>query len=191
MIFTNIDVFERRMVRAAISVAFFSIKYHSCVLECVYSMSQRKFLFAFVDYNVGFTLSLKGGYASAYINHQDAVEQLMNCRGHHRYDPVNFYDFLNAQLPFVEFAQISNIQYVRVVCRAVSEFENRIYFNHWRRANISERQLNKTTELMGNEVVDFCIQNTLTPVFHTQPTDRTLAVLEDFKSDHERYGVDS
>ncbi|RON72682.1 hypothetical protein [Pseudomonas fluorescens] len=189
MIFTNIEAFEDRMDAQGVLTAFFTIQYHNCAIETAYSKVQRKFLFAFVDHNVGFTCSLEGSHANGYINHQEAVELLMNCRNHDRYDPIHFYDFLNNSLPDVRFGEVSQYQYARVVGRAISEFENRIYFNHWRNANISGRQRNKTIELMGYEVVGFCDQNRVTPVFWSVPTERTLAAFANFRLDYDRYGV--
>ena len=189
MIFTNIDVFEDRMDASNTSVAFFKIKYHNCVIEIAYSKSQRKFLFAFVDHNIGFTCSLNANYASAFINHEDAVEQLMNCRNHDKYDPIHFYEFLNNLLPTVSFTQISYRDYVRVVGKSVSEFEDCNYFNHWRSSNISNRQRNKAIELMGYEVVQFCDDNHLTPVFWPQPTERTLKAFSDFRLDYNDNGL--
>lgn len=189
VIFTNIAQFEARMNNQNVTVAFFSIQYHNCMIETAYSVSQKKFLFAFVDHNIGFTCSLNGNRASAYINHEDAVEQLMNCRNHNKYDPIHFYDFLNAQLPTVRFSQMNNTQYVKVVGKSVSAFEDRIYFNHWRNANISEQQRNKTIELMGNEVIQFCEENHLTPVFWAYPTERTLAAFVNFRVDYQNNGL--
>lgn len=189
MIFTNIEIFEERMDTLNTFVAFFTVQYHSCAIETAYSKSQKKFLFAFVDHNIGFTCSLNGNYANGFINHPEAVEQLMNCRSHNRYDPIHFYEFLNNLLPTARFAEATNHQYVRTVGKAVSDFEDRIYFNHWRNSNISERQQAKTIELMGNEVVKFCKENHLTPVFLAYPTERTLAAFADFKLDYNNHGL--
>ncbi len=189
MKFTNISVFEDRMINQGVTVAFFNFQYHNCVIETAYSRNQKKFLFAFVDHNIGFTCSLNGEYASGYINHKAAVEQLMLCRNHDRYDPIHFYELLNSYLPNAHFAQINQQQYRDVAGHAVSNFEDRIFFNHWRRANISENQKQKTIELMGYEVVEFCEQNNLTPVFFPYPTDRTLAVFEDFQADYVGFGL--
>jgi len=187
MIFTNIELFERRMDAANTSVAFFTVQYHNCVIETAYSKTQRKFLFALVDHNIGFTCSLNGDNANGYINHQEAVEQLMICRGHHRYDPIHFYEFLNNQLPHVAFAQVTNHQYARVSGKAVSAFEDRIYFNHWRNSNMSDGQRDKTIELMGYEVIRFCDENHIIPVFWPYPTERTLAAFEDFRADYQTF----
>jgi hypothetical protein len=189
MQFTNINLFEQRMIDADVTVSFFTVQYHNCKIETAYSSTQRKFLFAFVDHNIGFTCSLDGTYANGFINHAEAVEQLMNCRGHNRYDPIHFYDFLNNQLPTVSFTQVSKIQYARVSSKAISNFEDRIYFNHWREANISERQRNKTIELMGYEVLRFCEENHLTPVFWSYPTERTLAAFSNFENDYQNFGL--
>lgn len=189
MIFTNIEIFEERMNALDTSIAFFTIQYHNCAIETAYSKNQKKFLFAFVDHNIGFTCSLNGNNANGFINHPEAVEQLMNCRNHNRYDPIHFYEFLNNLLPTVRFAETTNQQYIRTVGKAVSEFENRIYFNHWRSSNISERQQTKTIELMGYEVVKFCKENRLTPVFWAYPTDRTLAAFADFERDYNDHGL--
>lgn len=189
MIFTNIGFFEERMVAFNVSVAFFTVQYHRCAIEVAYSKNQKKFLFAFVDHNIGFTCSLKGDYANGFINHKEAVEQLMNCRNHNRYDPVHFYELLNNFLPKARFAEITNQQYVRTVGKAVSDFEDRIYFNHWRSSSISERQQIKAIELMGYEVVNFCRENHLTPVFWAYPTERTLTAFADFKLDYNSHGI--
>jgi len=177
------------MNQADTNVAFFNIQYRNCVLECAYSLNQRKFLFAFVDHNIGFTCSLDGDFANGYINHKEAVEQLMRCREHNRYDPVHFYDILNNQLNTVQFVRINQIQYCRTLQKAVSNFEDRIYFNHWRTANISDKQKNKAIELMGFKVVKFCEQNNLTPVFYPVPTERTLSAFGNFESDYRTHGL--
>jgi hypothetical protein len=140
MEFTNILNFEYRMQDEIVTVTFFQVQYHKCTVECAYSSAQRKFLFAFVDHNIGFTCSLKGIYANGFINHKEAVKQLMLCRQHNKYDPIHFYDFLNNRLPTVQFSQISKEGYVKTVRKSVSNFEDRIYFNHWRSAKISEKQ---------------------------------------------------
>jgi hypothetical protein len=189
MKFTNVFEFESRMQRENVTVAFFQIQYHKCMLECAYSSAQRKFLFAFVDHNIGFTCSLNGINADGFINHEGAVKQLMLCRQHNRYDPIHFYDFLNNQLPKVQFSQIKEEEYVKTVSKSVSDFEDRIYFNHWRSANISEKQKDKAIELMGYKVVNFCKENELTPVFFSYPTKRTLASFENFQSDFDNHGL--
>ncbi|MFL1914441.1 hypothetical protein ACJW8B_03310 [Plesiomonas shigelloides] len=189
MFFSNILTFEQRMSQQGVDVAFFTIQYHNCVIEVAYSKVQKKFLLAFVDHNVGFTCSLKGTYANGYINHREAVEQLAACRNHGYFDPIHFYDFLNDELPHVTFEELTNIQYVRVVGRAVSNFEDRIYFNHWRRAPISDKQEKKALELMGHEVVKFCKDNGLTPVFYPYPTERTLGSFKNFDKDYDTHGL--
>ncbi|MDN0082765.1 hypothetical protein QU487_08370 [Crenobacter sp. SG2305] len=189
MRFTNIRMFEERMGAQGVTVAFFTIHYGECVIESAYSKNQKKFLFAFVDHNIGFTCSLNGELANAYINHREAVEQLMHCRNHDRYDPIHFYDFLNDQLPNIAFAQITYQQYTRTAGKAVSNFEDRIFFNHWRNSNMSDKQRNKTTELMGNEVIKFCDQNHVIPIFYPYPTERTLAAFNDFRIDYSSYGI--
>ncbi|SMM97677.1 hypothetical protein SPONN_2476 [uncultured Candidatus Thioglobus sp.] len=189
MQFTNIENFEEKIRNQNVTVAFFTIQYHNCNIETAYSINQKKFLFAFVDHNIGFTCSLNGINADGYINHKIAVKQLMECRNHDKYDPIHFYNFLNNQLPTITFNQINNQQYIDTVRVSVSEFEDRIYFNHWRDANISERQQNKTIELMGYEVLEFCNDNHLTPVFWSTPTERTLAVFCDFAVDYNDYGM--
>lgn len=189
MEFTHIFDFESRMQRKDVTVAFFHIQYHKCTLECAYSSAQRKFLFAFVDHNIGFTCSLKGTYVNGFINHQEAVRQLMLCRQHDKYDPIHFYEFLNNRLLTVNFSQITEREYELTVRKSVSNFEDCIYFNHWRSANISEKQESKAIELMGYKVVNFCKENRLTPVFFSTPTERTLASFENFQSDFNSYGL--
>ncbi len=189
MIFTNINQFEKRMENYGVIVAFFTLSYHNCQIETAYSSSQRKFLFAFVDHNIGFTCSLNGDYVSGYINHPEAVKQLMLCRNHNRYDPVHFYELLDSALPTVNFTQINNNQYQRVASRAVSDFEDRIFFNHWRNSNMSDKQRNKTIELMGYDVVKFCEKNHLIAVFYPYPTERTLNAFENFQADYSYHGL--
>jgi hypothetical protein len=189
MFFSHIEAFEQRMAQQGVAVAFFTIQYHNCAMEVAYSRGQKKFLIAFVDHNLGFTCSLRGSYANGFINHYEAVEQLAACRNHGTFDPIHFYEFLNAQLPHVNFGELALRDYAGIVGKAVSNFEDRIYFNHWRRAVISERQVNKTIELMGYEVVEFCRENGLTPVFYPRPTERTLEVFGDFNQDFENHGL--
>ncbi|WP_345860606.1 hypothetical protein [Shewanella algae] len=189
MFFSHIEKFEQRMAQQGVAVAFFTIQYHNCAMEIAYSRAQKKFLIAFVDHNLGFTCSLRGSYANAFINHYEAVEQLAACRNHGAFDPIHFYEFLNAQLPHVNFGELVLRDYAGIVGKAVSNFEDRIYFNHWRRAAISERQVNKTIELMGHEVVEFCRENGLTPVFYPRPTERTLEAFGDFNQDFENHGL--
>ena len=172
-----------------ITVSFFSIQYYKCVLEIAYSISQRKFLIAFVDHNLGFTCSLDDDYMNGYINHKSAVEQLMHCRNHGLYDPIHFYEFLNSQLLLAKFSQVNVNQYIRILPKSVSNFEDRVFFNHWRSANISDKQRNKTLELMGYNVIRFCKENKLTPVFHVAPTERTLNAFQNFINDFRANGL--
>lgn len=189
MFFSNIQAFEQRMGQQEVLIAFFTVQYHNCALEVAYSKTQKKFLFAFVDHNLGFTCSLNGSYANGFINHYEAVAQLAACRNHDSFDPIHFYEFLNLQLPIVNFGELTTIEYARVVGRAVSNFEDRIYFNHWRKAPISEKQEKKAHELMGYEVVKFCKENDLTPVFYPYPTERTLKTFGDFNKDFKVHGL--
>ncbi|MBG5957194.1 hypothetical protein I5E90_10635 [Proteus mirabilis] len=189
MFFSYIDRFEQRMAQQDVAVAFFTIQYHNCAMEIAYSRTQKKFLIAFVNHNLGFTCSLRECYANGFINHYEAVEQLAACRNHGAFDPIHFYDFLNAQLLLVNFGELALRDYTGIVGKAVSNFEDRIYFNHWRRAAISDRQVNKTIELMGYEVVEFCRENRLTPVFYPRPTERTLEAFRDFNQDFEDHGL--
>lgn len=189
MFFNEIDIFEQRMARHNVAVAFFNIKYHNCAMEIAYSRSQKKFLIAFVDHNLGFTCSLRNCYANGFINHYEAVEQLAACRNHGTFDPIHFYEYLNSQLPLVDFGELGLRDYAGIVGKSVSNFEDRIYFNHWRRAAISDRQVKKTIELMGYEVVDFCLENGLTPVFYPRPTERTLEAFRNFNQDFEDHGL--
>jgi len=186
--FTNILGFEQRMQASGVTVAFFTFTYTNCDLEVAYSIKQRKFLFAFVDHNIGFTCSLQGIKANGFINHKEAVHQLMLCRNHDRYDPIHFYELLNDFLPHATFEQITPEKYRQIATKAVSNFEDRIFFNHWRRSNMSQQQRDKTIELMGYEVLEFCKANGLIPVFYSYPTDRTLNSFEDFKTDYHNNG---
>lgn len=184
MHFTNLLSFEDRMKAVDVNVAFFQVPYGACLIEAVYSICQKKFMFAFVNINLGFTCSIKGdAYASAYINHQAAVAQLQTCGNRNRFDPKHFYDALNEQLPTIHFAQASAQNYTEISHVAISAFEDRIYFNHWRRANISSQQAEKTAELMGYQVVDFCRTNGVTPVFFDHPTQRTYESFENYIGD--------
>ena len=184
MHFTNLLNFEDRMRAADVNVAFFQVHYGACLIEAVYSISQKKFMFAFVDINLGFTCSIEGDdYASAYINHQAAVAQLQTCGNRDRFDPRHFYDALNEQLPAIHFAQASAQHYTGITHVAISAFEDRIYFNHWRRVNISAGQAEKTAELMGHHVVAFCRENGVTPVFFDHPTQRTFEAFENYIED--------
>jgi len=185
MKFNNIKQFEQRMDDAGINIAFFTIQYQNCVIEAVYSKAQRKFLLAIVDHNIGFTCSLENEYASAYINHEKATKQLMECRNHYEFDPKHFFEYLDNQLPRTTLAQVTNKQYENTARNAVSNFEDRIFFNHWRDSNMSKQQRDKTIELMGYEVIEFCDENHLIPIFYPHPTDRTLAVLENFEHDYD------
>jgi hypothetical protein len=187
--YTNIRLFEDRMTASEVAVAFFNFQYHDCLIETVYSAAQKKFLFAFVDHNIGFTCSLNGEYASAFINHTAAVDQLMRCRNHHSYDPQHFYELLDEHLPYANFSKVSLAEYKRTAQKAVSNFEDRIFFNHWRNSNMTEKQRDKTIELMGHEVLGFCRENHLIPVFYPYPTERTLTAFEDFRDDHQQFGL--
>ncbi|WP_191237523.1 hypothetical protein [Cobetia marina] len=184
MRFYNIDTFEQRMATQSVSIAFFCFKYHNCTLEIAYSRKQRKFIIAFVDHNLGFTCSVDNGFVCSYINHKDAVKQLMRCRNHDKYDPKDFLELLDAYLPEANFCQVNDKRYNYILSRAVSNFEDRIYFNHWRSSNMTDRQKEKTIELMGYEVLYFCKENHVIPVFFAHPTSRTLAAFEDYKADY-------
>lgn len=189
MDFTNILDFESKMDEQGILVAFFSIQYGECNIECVYSRIMRKFLFAMVDRNIGFTCSLQGIYANAFINHREALDALTQCRNHGRWDPKHFYEVLNNSLPNVNVSEVTTAQYRTVSGFAVSNFEDRIYFNHWRRGQISDRQTDKTIELLGYEVLKFCQNTGVTPVYFPYPTDRTMAIMNDFKLDYEKHNT--
>jgi len=189
MRFTNIPNFEARMDAAGVTVAFFTIKYANCTVECVYSKDLRKFLFAIVDMNIGFTCSLEGIFANAFINHREAVQTLAECRNHGGWDPKHFYEVLNDNLPTANFAQTTGEQYQRTAGVAVSNFEDRKYFNHWRRSSMSAPQANKTIELMGNEVLQFCRATGVIPVYYPYPTDRTMAVMINFRADYNTHNT--
>uniref|UniRef100_UPI0040483C7F hypothetical protein n=1 Tax=Aliarcobacter sp. TaxID=2321116 RepID=UPI0040483C7F len=184
MKFTNIPILENRMDKEGVSVAFFHIIYANCTVECVYSKNLRKFLFAIVNANVGFTCSLDGLYTNAFINHREAVQSLANCRNHGGWDPKHFYEVLNRHLPNVHFQQVTSRQYQTINRVAVSNFEDRIYFNHWRTSSMSEKQEKKTIELMGYEVLEFCKVTGVIPVYFPYPTDRTMTVMNNFKLDY-------
>ena len=149
----------------------------------------RKFLFAIVDRNIGFTCSLNGTYTNAYINHKEALVALTQCRNHGRWDPIDFYEVLNSNLPNVNISELTTTKYREVSGRAVSNFEDRIYFNHWRKGNISEKQKDKTIELLGHEVLRFCQSTGVTPVYFPYPTDRTMAIMKDFKLDYQNHNA--
>ena len=189
MQFKNLENFESKMDAQNTTVAFFSIVYSNCTVECIYSKNLKKFLFAIVDMNIGFTCSLQGFYANAFINHQEALQVLADCRNHGAWDPKHFYEILDENLPFVNFGQVTTQQYQSTTSVAVSNFEDRIYFHHWMRANISPKQIKKTIELMGHEVVAFCKETGVTPVYYDHPTARTLKAMENFKNDYDLYGT--
>ena len=191
MIFTNITDFQQRMQDTNTNTALFQINYHNCTIECIYSISQNKFLFAFVDHNIGFTCSLNHDSASAFINHQDAVEQLRLCREHGNWDPIHFYEFLNNQLPNIGFNQATHAEYIQTLSVSVSNFEDRIYFNHWRNSNMSPAQRNKTIELMGYAVVDFCSNNHIIPIYFDHPTERTLSAFSNFELDYQQNNIEN
>lgn len=190
MTFTNIYEFERRMDAQGVSVAFFTITYGCCTVECVYSKDLRKFLFAIVDANVGFTCSLDGTFANAFINHREAVDALANCTGG-GWNPKHFYEVLNDNLSTVNFGEVTRAQYQGINAVAVSNFEDRIYFNHWRTSNMSTQQEQKTIELLGNEVLVFCQATGVIPVYYPYPTDRTMDVLKNFREDYESHNVNN
>jgi len=190
MNFTNIENFENRMTTANVDIAFFTIVYSECSVECVYSKNLRKFLFAIVDKNIGFTCSLNGTYANAFINHKEAVAALADCRNG-GWDPKHFYDALNKSLPTANFTQATKEKYKSTSSVAVSNFEDRIYFHHWKNANISPRQIEKTIELLGNEVVTFCKETGVTPVYFDHITDRTMDVATNFKDDYNAHNAEN
>lgn len=183
MIFTNIPVLEDKMEERGVLIAFFTIEYGDCTVECVYSKAMRKFLFAIVNKNVGFTCSLDGLYASAFINHREAVISLAECRNG-GWDPKHFYEVLNNNLPNVNISEATPTKFGAVTSVAISDFEDRIYFNHWRKGQISVKQTDKTIELLGYEVLKFCKETGVTPVYFPYPTDRTISVVKNFKSDY-------
>ncbi|ABV67896.1 hypothetical protein Abu_1649 [Aliarcobacter butzleri RM4018] len=189
MNFTNIPALESKMDRQNVLVAFFTIQYGECNIECVYSKIMRKFLFAIVDRNIGFTCSLNGIYANTYINHREALTALTQCRNHGRWDPTHFYEVLNNNLPNVNISEVTTTEYRAVSDLAVSNFEDRIYFNHWRKRKISDRQTDKTIELLGYEVLKFCQNTGITPVYFPYPTDRTIAIMKDFKLDYKNHNA--
>ena len=190
MNFTNIENFENRMTTANVDIAFFTIVYSECSVECVYSKNLRKFLFAIVDKNIGFTCSLNGTYANAFINHKEAVAALADCRNG-GWDPKHFYDALNKSLPTANFTQATKEKYKSTSSVAVSNFEDRIYFHHWKNANISSRQIEKTIELLGNEVVTFCKETGVTPVYFDHITDRTMDVATNFEDDYNAHNAEN
>lgn len=191
MNFTNIDAFEQRMINAGIEIAFFTIIYSDCTVECVYSKELKKFLFAIVDKNIGFTCSLNGSYANGYINHRDAVAELANCRNSGRFDPKHFYEILNDYLPASNFTQVTTEQYRSTSSKAISNFEDRIFFHHWMKANISPKQIEKTKELLGNEIVRFCKDTGVIPVYHAHITDRTIDVATNFEDDYNTHNAEN
>ena len=119
-----------------------------------------------------------------HINHKEAVQSLANCRNHGGWNPKHFYEVLNEHLPNVHFLQVTPTQYQTINRVAVSNFEDRIYFNHWRISNMSEKQEKKTIELMGYEVLNFCKITGVIPVYFPYPTDRTIIVMDNFQLDY-------
>ena len=53
---------------------------------------------------------------------------------------------------------------------------------------MSPKQRKKTIDLMGYEVIEFCDENHVIPVFYPYPTERTLAAFENFEQDYQKYG---
>lgn len=189
MNFTNIVAFENRMLQQNVEISFFTIIYgaNRCKVECAYSILQKKFIFGFVDANIGFTVSLDGTNASTNLEGRISTV-LANCRdGSNTWRPSNFFEVLNNYLPNVTFTQITRGQYIRVYT-AASAFEDRIFFNHWRKSSISPKQAEKTENLLGIRILDFCKTNKIIPVFYPNPTDRTFDVSKDYLLDYQTHG---
>lgn len=189
--FTNLTMFENRMLQLNVQVAFFTINYgiNQCLVECAYSRSQKKFIFGFVNTNIGFTITLDGRRATTHLP-ANISTQLANCRDNTgNWNPSHFFTILNNQLPNIQFTQITATQYRQIYASSTTLFVNRIYFNHWRVSNISPQQARKTEELLGREILNFCRDNGIIPVFHAAPHARTLGVANDYITDYQRYGL--
>ncbi|MCX6076444.1 MAG: hypothetical protein NTW78_06085 [Campylobacterales bacterium] len=189
MNFTNIPAFENRMTQQGVEISFFTIIYgaNRCEIECAYSISQKKFIFGFVNANIGFTITLDGINATTNLEGRISTK-LAECRdGSSDWKPSHFFDILNNHLPNVTFAQITRGQYIGIYT-AASAFEDRIFFNHWRRSGMSPEQAEKTQSLLGRQVLDFCRANRIIPVFYPNPTDRTFNVAKDYLLDHQTHG---
>lgn len=187
--FTNIASLETRMVQQNVEIAFFNVTYgvHNCVIECAYSLNQKKFIFGFVNTTIGFTCTLTGTTANTILRNEIST-QLANCRdGTGNWRPSDFFEVLNNHLPNIGFTQITQQQYIGIYTVA-SDFNDRIYFNHWRRSGMSDKQEKKTIDLMGDHVVDYCHQNGIIPVFYPTPTGRTFDVATDYIADFNNHG---
>ncbi len=182
--FINIANFENRMTQQNIEIAFFNVTYgvKNCIIECAYSLNQRKFIFGFVNTTIGFTCTLNGIISNTVLA-PNISTKLADCRDKStKWIPSHFFDILNNQLPNISFAQITLPQYIGIYASA-SNFNDRIYFNHWRRSSMSSRQEQKTINLLGEEVVKFCHQNIIIPVFNVAPSGRTFDVAIDYEED--------
>ncbi len=182
--FTNITNFENRMTQQNVEIAFFNVTYgaNNCVIECAYSLNQKKFIFGFVNTTIGFTCTLNGIISNTVLA-PNISTKLADCRDSStNWRPSHFFDILNNQLPNIGFAQITQPQYIGIY-KSASNFKDRIYFNHWRRSGMSSKQEEKTINLLGEEVVNFCHQNTIIPVFHAAPLGRTFNVAIDHEED--------
>jgi len=189
MNFTNITAFENRMVQQNVEISFFTITYgaNRCEVECAYSISQKKFIFGFVNANIGFTIRLNGTNASTNLEGRISTT-LANCRdGSNTWRPSDFFEILNNHLPNVAFTQITKGRYIGIYT-AASAFEDRIFFNHWRRCGMSPEQAEKTKNLLGDEVLDYCHGNRIIPVFYPKPIDRTFDVAKNYLLDHQTHG---
>ncbi|MDD5157243.1 hypothetical protein [Sulfurimonas sp.] len=55
---------------------------------------------------------------------------------------------------------------------------------------MSDKQRKKTEELLGYQVVIFCEDSGVIPVFYPHPTDRTLNVAINFRQDYSNHGIE-
>jgi hypothetical protein len=170
-----------------VSVAFFTLQYHDCVIEIAYSLLQRKFIFAIQGTQLGFTCCINiNGYLNGYIDNTPVVDELSVCSGRGVRDPNHFYEHLDIHLPDINFVQSTRAQYVNILANAVRDNENNIYFNTWMNVRISKNtgQYEKTVHLLGAEVAEYCWNNNITPVYCDTPNIRTFDVAVDYENDY-------
>ena len=184
----NLTSIEDKMINNNIDVAFFTLNYHSCILEIVYSLVQKKFIFAIKGTQLGFTCCIDtNGFLNGQIDNTPVVDELATCSGKGKRDPKHFYTHLDMHLPTVSFHQAKKIQYINILGVAVKDNENNIYFKTWKHIRISRKngQYEKTVHLLGAEIAEYCWTNSITPVYWNTPSDRTFDIAVNYQKDYD------
>ncbi len=193
--FNNWKKFRDKIKLSNNKIVKFDLQYHQCNFRIIYSLAQNVFIIALQGTQKGFILNLEY-YQTHHNIKNELYKTLANCKDT-VYDPnkrYNPFDFLIELDKFIgseniNFSKPNSTDYQTINTCAIPD-EEKIFFQRWiphNTGHVTNKNLSKIEKLLGYNIKKFCEENNISIGFRSTPTERSLEMIQDFKSDYKQF----